>query len=129
MLNLLSGFQQTYKSRPCVFQEEEVHASYTVTYFPQLTPLTVHRQLHFTSSKMFNKALLFLALSITALTLPNTKESLEKRDSKGWIGSFDGADTDCSGDIVSHRPKFGIGGCISFDATTPNIGTWNPQPA
>lgn len=70
---------------------------------------------------MLTKTVLLLALSIASLALPSTNESLEKRESKGWVGSFADGDTECINHI-GNRPELGIGGCYDLDPTASRIG-------
>ena len=76
----------------------------------------------FHSFDMFAKALLLLALSLTTLSIPTTTESLNKRETYGWIGSYDDDDTYCQNGVKGIRPKMETA-CVTFDPTTQRIGT------
>lgn len=112
-----------YKGRsPICSEEEKIHLLYYTLHIPQEI---LFKHSCYTSVKMFFQTFLLLALSITALSLPNTK-NLEQRHKSvyGWVGNFDDADTFCTGAISGARPKFEIS-CSALTPSTQRIGTWN----
>ena len=93
---------------------------------------TIHKnppQTH-PSITMFKPSLLLLTLTLTtttlALVLPTAESdseggSLEKRNAKGWISSYDVPDTTCKTQVGGHRPRWDRY-CLDFTPTTARIG-------
>lgn len=64
---------------------------------------------------MFIKPLLFLALSLKALSLPTFDDALGKRHSGAWIATFDIADTGCKNASTDNdRTGLSNGACVKF---------------